>query len=432
MGKKSEYLEELERQYQKKHRLKLKLERELAALKSGSGIVEKNVKEPKLPMLEHPKDLLKKAPMPPKVVKEKKRSKNIVVKDFVKEEIVSQEEIPKKSESLIDWSDLFGTKKEHMPVIEIIHEDDLKPKTLEEAFEREPVVEEKHEIPKEFAEMDEVFKKYNHDDVFNPKKKALYLVGKVYEELQKGNVDMGEYFYKQIQPQYGKLTGWDKKEVYDELMLLQNEFVMLKMNSWKEDINAMPTRNYKLSTIMAKEKKIDTKLAKNLMAYEDERTEEELELDKKISADYTKEEKEAEREYLREVAEIARKIKRKEAREEAKRKKVAKEKLELAKKKARKKKADEKKRLKKELELDKKITRKLIVEKKRVSKKELELDKMAGNEFIEKKNANLKKTMKKELVVEKQVMKGLKRIEKLLDKAPLPPKKKKAKKKAKK
>ena len=437
MGKKSAYLQELEKQYQKKHRLKLKLERELEAIRKGGSGSKEVKKKPELPMIEHPKVLLKDVPLPPKVIKNKvKKKKSKFFKKVSKDTVVDKEAvIKKKSEPLIDWSDLFRKKSEPLPPVRVIHQDVLKPKTLDETLKKPEVVKvEEHKVPKEFKEMEEVFKKYEKDIVLSPRERSLLLIGKVQKELKKGNLHMAEFFYKQIQPMYVKLTGYDRREVYNELVFLQNEFAMLKMKSFSKEVGEMPTRNYKLSTIMAQERKIDKELACDLMESEEERNEQEMEIDEMISKLYTHEEIEKERDYLRKIRDISMKKKRKKAREEAKEKKVRKEKLMLAKKKKAEKIRKEKMVLKKELELDKKITRKLAKQKKKVAKLELDLDKKVTKELVEEKEKGLKKVMKKELVVEKKVMKGLKKVEKLLEKAPLPPKnvKKKAKKKAKK
>jgi hypothetical protein len=455
MGNKSEYLEELEKQYQKKHRLKLKLERELAALKKGGKSSKKGKDNFGLPMLEHPEDLVKKAPVPPKVkkkkVSKKKDKESIIVKEEVKKSIVEQKEIPQKSSSLIDWGDLFKRDKEKtLPHFHIIHEDDLKPKTLDEAFEKKPSFKkETHEIPKDFKEMDKVFKKYDHPEVFNPKVKALELTNKVYNYLKNGKLDMAEYYYLQIQPMYSKLTGYDRKDIYDELMFLQNEFAMAKMKKFSKEVDEMPDRNYKLSTIMAKEREIDMKLAVEKMDYEEDRGEQEMELDELISKVYNHEERERERKELKRIRDIAMKEKRKVVRA----KKLAKEKLakqkkaRIAKKKAKemaykkelqidkkisKKIVQDKKRAKrKELELDKKISRKFTKNTKIAARKELELDRKAGKEFVKGQDKKLKSVMRKELVVEKKVMKGFKKkVKKKVSKKKA--KKKSSKKKAKK
>ncbi len=452
MGKKSEYLEELERQYERKHRLKLKLERELAALQKGEDstkvkkktkkkakkkVIKKSKKKPSLPMLKHPKDLLKEAPLPPKVAKGKKKSENILVKEEIKKNIVEQKEIPKKSNSFIDWGDLFKkNKKEHLLHLDIIHEDDLKPKTLEEAFERKPKI--KHVTPKDFKEMDHNFKKFHHEDIFNPKTKAFELINKVHNQLKHGKVNMAEYYYKQIKPMYVKLTGHDRKDVYDELVFLQNEFAMVKMRHFSKDVEEMPTRTYKLSTIMEKEREIDMELAEEKMESEEDRRAQEIELDELISKAYNKEERERERKELKRIRDIAMREKKKKARAEAKAKKAKSKEEAFLKKKKKAKVAKEKKRLKKELDIDKKITREIVKNQKRTKKEELALDlkitkgiikkkkrvkiaekklsKKITKEIAKDKDKKLEKVISKEIAVEKKVMKGLKKAKKKVKK----------------
>ncbi len=131
MAKKSEYMKELERQYQEKHALKLKLKNELKALKKRKTLPKK--KDFKFPELKHPKNKTKKVSDVPKPKRKsifgnlfkkkrkvrKPKKKSWLKKLFKKRRKVKPKVVKKvrKSRKKSIFGSLFKKKKEVKPKV---------------------------------------------------------------------------------------------------------------------------------------------------------------------------------------------------------------------------------------------------------------------------------------------------------------------------
>lgn len=151
MAKKSEYLKELERQYAEKHRLKLKLQKELQVIKKNKPVKKKVTKK----TIERKKGVVKNKPVLPVLVVPKVKSSELPVLKY-----------PKKKKSLFD---IFKKKRKVVK------------KPIESEKKELPVLKlEKKELKKSALKKNGIF------DIFKKKRKIVKNVLKFDENYKKG------------------------------------------------------------------------------------------------------------------------------------------------------------------------------------------------------------------------------------------------------